>query len=116
MLPSAVDDDYIDGEAILHNHDHYFYRTAMKERDITFVNNTVEKEHEVTTIVDLTPELIQMRQNLGKDTYETLKKLKVIAERTQRKVEKEQKREQMQEDSFDESDGCYWEESNMEKD
>lgn len=51
-----------------------------------------------------------MKQNLGKDTYETLKKLKVVSERAQKEIDKEEKAE----DSQPESD--YWEENDRECD
>jgi hypothetical protein len=52
-----------------------------------------------------------LKQNLGKDTYETLKKLKVVSERAQKEVDREEKAEDSQPDESD-----YWEENDRECD
>jgi hypothetical protein len=60
-------DDYVDGDAIISKHDHYFFKKVMKQRVISFRMQDrsggpakLEAGKEVDTIVDLTSELIHV--------------------------------------------------------
>jgi hypothetical protein len=57
-------DDYVDGDAIINKRDHYFFKKVMKERVITFKGAKIVAGEEVSHIVDLTPELIQVQNKL----------------------------------------------------
>ena len=60
-------DDYVNGDAIISKHDHYFFKKVMKERVISFRmqggsggSAKIEAGNEIDTIVDLTSELIHV--------------------------------------------------------
>lgn len=70
---------------------------------------------EVSNIFKLSPQLEKLRDNISKDTYETLKKLKVINVSAMHEIERIEKKDRDKKDAGSDLDSEYWYNSDMDR-
>lgn len=70
---------------------------------------------EVSNVFKLSPQLEKLRDNISKDTYETLKKLKVINVSAMHEIERIEKKDRDKKDAGSDLDSEYWYNSDMDR-